>query len=48
MHDGSDGKAENLRLNDPEFKPQPSQVKIINIFSYFWLVALEPMRSTSI
>ena len=34
-------------LEGPGMKPLPSQEKYKNIFSSFWLVTLEPMRSNS-
>ena len=44
-HD-SDGRQVNSGLTGPGFKPWPRQEKVKSIFSSFWLVALEPMRST--
>ena len=46
-HDGSDGKEEDSGLKGPIFNPWPRQGKLKNIFSCFWLVVLEPMRSSS-
>ena len=40
-----DDKAEELGLKGPGFNPQLRQEKLINIFSYFQLVSLEPMRT---
>ena len=44
--DGSGGKTEDLGLKGPGLNPWPRQEKLKNMFSCFWLVALEPMRST--
>ena len=45
--DCSDGKAEDSALRSPGFNPQPKARKSNNLFTFFWLVALEPMRSAS-
>ena len=44
---GSDGNAEDSRQKVPGFNLWLRQEKIENILSYFQLVALEPIRSTS-